>query len=257
MGCDGGSIVDRRELIVKLKDGKKKVDKHTYNILNWTTCRLSKDTLQKPIVACRLGFLYNKEQILKALLEKTIDKKLFGHVRGMKDLVEVKFTDNPAAKDNPNVPKFICPISQQEVTGQYRFYLNRNCGHVVSEKALKEIESDTCLVCGAPYSKQTDLTLLNPPKDELKELRRRLKHERKALKNELKNEKQKKKKKKNVVSGPQKAPAIPQSAENPIPIPKGATPEVWKSIFIDKSKEQKEDPNNFLRRPGMRSAAEI
>jgi hypothetical protein len=59
-------------------------------------CVLSKEPLQSPIVACRLGFLYNKENLIKRLIEKTMPKA-FRHIKKLKDIkdakIEVKETE--------------------------------------------------------------------------------------------------------------------------------------------------------------------
>ncbi len=44
---------------------------------------MSKEPLRCPIVACELGFLYNKETVLKHLLDKTIPEN-FSHIKSLK-----------------------------------------------------------------------------------------------------------------------------------------------------------------------------
>ena len=69
MGCDGGTIPKRDEL-VKTKKQNRQVDKTEQLIANWYYCALSKTPLKEPIVSCRLGKLYNKDAIIKYLLNK-------------------------------------------------------------------------------------------------------------------------------------------------------------------------------------------
>jgi Rtf2 RING-finger len=52
-------------------------------------CAVSNEKLQLPIVTCELGYLYNKDAVLTALLERTLNPT-FAHLRGLKDLIELK-----------------------------------------------------------------------------------------------------------------------------------------------------------------------
>jgi Rtf2 RING-finger len=54
-------------------------------------CAVSNEKLQLPIVTCELGYLYNKDAVLTALLERTLNST-FAHLRGLKDLIELKVT---------------------------------------------------------------------------------------------------------------------------------------------------------------------
>eukprot|EP00443_Scrippsiella_acuminata_P035064 CAMPEP_0115367038 /NCGR_PEP_ID=MMETSP0270-20121206/105114_1 /TAXON_ID=71861 /ORGANISM="Scrippsiella trochoidea, Strain CCMP3099" /LENGTH=46 /DNA_ID= /DNA_START= /DNA_END= /DNA_ORIENTATION= len=45
-----------------------------------TQCWLSQETLRDPVVACRLGNLYNKEALIGALLNKSVPQEV-AHVR--------------------------------------------------------------------------------------------------------------------------------------------------------------------------------
>jgi hypothetical protein len=82
MGCDGGSI-PRREELVKLKKKAEKADPTEVERIKWFTCAMSTERLKEPIVACELGHLYNKEAVIRALIEKNIDEK-FSHIRSLK-----------------------------------------------------------------------------------------------------------------------------------------------------------------------------
>ena len=67
MGCDGGSIPHRSEL-VKTKSKNPIVDTTLKLTSLWFLCHLSKEPLASPIVSCGLGKLYNKEAILEYLV---------------------------------------------------------------------------------------------------------------------------------------------------------------------------------------------
>jgi hypothetical protein len=63
MGCDGGTIPTRDEL-VKLKKKPEQRDKDGHRIFRWQHCSISQQPLRKPVMACELGRLYNKESII-------------------------------------------------------------------------------------------------------------------------------------------------------------------------------------------------
>lgn len=52
-------------------------------------CLLVQEKLQPPLLACRIGRLYNKEAVIKALLEKALPAHM-KHVKSLKDMKEVQ-----------------------------------------------------------------------------------------------------------------------------------------------------------------------
>lgn len=78
MGNDGGSIPKRSE-VVKKKRNHTEVDKQAKNFAKSSLCAMSKEPLRTPVVACKRGLLYNKEHLIKRLLEKTMPKE-FRHI---------------------------------------------------------------------------------------------------------------------------------------------------------------------------------
>lgn len=208
MGCDGGSI-PRREELVKLKKKEEKPNPNEVERIKWTSCSLSKEPLKEPIVTCELGFLYNKEAVIRHLLEKSLDDK-FKHIRSLKDLTPVRFTPNPALgekekdKTADEASPFVCPITLMEV-GHHRFSLLKSCGCVLSERALREIPSTTCLQCGKAYT-AADVLPLNPPVEEIEVLKSSMLERRVAEKQDKrengKKEKKEKKEKKHKKASP-------------------------------------------------------
>ena len=69
MGNDGGSIPHRRE-VVKQKKREERMDNFELAKSKSSLCALSKEPLTPPVVACRLGNLYNKEHLVQLLIEK-------------------------------------------------------------------------------------------------------------------------------------------------------------------------------------------
>eukprot|EP01103_Thecamoeba_quadrilineata_P006500 TRINITY_DN16225_c0_g1_i1.p1 TRINITY_DN16225_c0_g1~~TRINITY_DN16225_c0_g1_i1.p1 ORF type:complete len:260 (-),score=59.72 TRINITY_DN16225_c0_g1_i1:88-867(-) len=167
MGCDGGSIPTRCEL-VKQKAKPEQKDPNEINRIKWFSCAISKEPLKTPIVACELGNLYNKEAIISCLLNKNLGP--FNHIRSLKDVFEVVFTPNPFLEKNPDASPYICPSSLLEVGGKYRFSSIRSCGCVVSQRALREINSKDCLSCGKPYNPK-DVVPLNNSEEEVEKLK--------------------------------------------------------------------------------------
>jgi hypothetical protein len=116
--------------------------------------------LKLPVVICGLGRLYIKEAVIEALISKTLGESA-AHIKSLRDVRDAQLTINPtfAAADEKastgneythnNIAPFICPIVGVEMNGGYRFYMLWSCGHVLSEKAIKEVQQQTCLVVSA------------------------------------------------------------------------------------------------------------
>ncbi|XP_043944924.1 replication termination factor 2 [Protopterus annectens] len=186
MGCDGGTIPKRHELV---KGPKKveKVDKNAELIARWYYCTLSQEKLRKPVVACELGRLYNKDAVIEYLLDKSSDKPIVeaaSHIRSIKDVKELNLSDNPAWKgdkgdtkgdryDDLHYTRFICPVVGVEMNGRHKFCFLYSCGCVFSERALKEVKTDTCHKCGVPFQ-EDDIITLNGNKEEVEELWKRM-----------------------------------------------------------------------------------
>ncbi|KAM7326793.1 hypothetical protein ACRRTK_013160 [Alexandromys fortis] len=132
MGCDGGTIPKRHELV---KGPKKveKVDKDAELVAQWNYCTLSQEILRRPIVACELGRLYNKDAVIEFLLDKSAEKalgKAASHIRSIKNVTELRLSDNPAWEgdkgntkgdkhDDLQRARFICPVVGLEMNGRH------------------------------------------------------------------------------------------------------------------------------------------
>ncbi|XP_075032583.1 replication termination factor 2 [Mixophyes fleayi] len=202
MGCDGGTIPKRHELV---KGPKKveKVDKNAELVARWYYCTLSQEKLKKPIVTCELGRLYNKDAVIEFLLDKSPDKPhadSAAHIKSIKSVIELNLSENPAwtgdkgntkgDKYDDQCAQFICPVVGLEMNGKHRFCVLRHCGCVFSERALKEIKTDVCHKCGARFQ-EVDLILLNGSKDEVEELRKKMEERRLKTRMEKKSKKPK------------------------------------------------------------------
>ncbi|ESO87732.1 hypothetical protein LOTGIDRAFT_219929 [Lottia gigantea] len=192
MGCDGGTIPTRDEL-VKTKKKPEQKDKAAELAVKWKHCAISLEPLQKPILACELGRLYNKESVLEFLIDKSKFEfaNQFDHLRGLRDLKELKLSENPAYKGNvaekgdayidTQTSEYICPVVGIELSGKYKFCYIWSCGCVLSERALKEIKSEICHKCGKTYDKN-DVIVLNGTEDEVDIMRDNMNERRQKAK---------------------------------------------------------------------------
>nr|CAG4652030.1 EOG090X0ACT [Triops cancriformis] len=183
MGCDGGTIPKRDEL-VKTKKKPEQKDKDAELHCKWRLCSVTQETLKAPIVACEMGKLYNKDVIIEMLLDKSKMVPSAQHIRNLKDVKELNLTTNPsygkgnsAAKGDTYVDtratEYICPIIGLDMNGKFRFSFLWSCGCVMSEKAVKEIKSTVCHKCQKPFSEE-DVIVLNPADDELTAVKERM-----------------------------------------------------------------------------------
>nr|XP_061814558.1 replication termination factor 2-like isoform X1 [Nerophis lumbriciformis] len=216
MGCDGGTIPKRHELV---KGPKKveKVDKNAELAAKWKYCALSQEKLKRPIVSCELGKLYNKDAIIEYLLDKSAERPntdAVTHIRGTKDIKELNLTDNPEWEGERRNTKgdryediycgmFICPVVGLEMNGKHRFCYLKTCGCVFSDRALKEVKTEICHKCGDPFQK-TDIVVLNGTKEEVDKLKENM-EERRA---KAKTKKSKKSKAAESLSAPSDAKGL-------------------------------------------------
>ncbi|XP_068710196.1 replication termination factor 2-like [Montipora foliosa] len=200
MGCDGGTIPKRDEL-VRMKKKPEQVDKNYELNAKWFHCALSEAELRTPIVCCELGNLYNKEAVLEYLIDKSsVTTDIASHIRSLKDVKELKLTNNPAFEQKSmehadsyldfQASRFICPVVGIEMNGRYKFCFIWNCGCVFSERALKEVPSTVCNNCGKPFSSD-DLVVINGNEEEVSAMRAKMEERRQKTKMEKKAKKTK------------------------------------------------------------------
>nr|CAG4641065.1 EOG090X0ACT [Eulimnadia texana] len=174
MGCDGGTIPKRDEL-VKTKKKPEQKDKDAENHCKWRLCSVTQEELRSPVVACELGRLYNKEAVLEMLIDKTKLAEKARHIRNLKDVKVLNLTPNPAFKKDANlgdvyvdhhISQFICPVIGLEMNGKFKFCFIWSCGCVMSERSVKEIKTTVCHKCQKSFE-EDDVIPLNPSEDEL------------------------------------------------------------------------------------------
>lgn len=108
-----------------------------------THCALSHKRLRDPVVYCKLGNLYNKEELLVALIDKSLGDE-FRHIKKISAVRPCKLTENPAfvvgQSDETKVSPYICPVTQVELNGQHSFVVLKPSGRVLSLKAVNEVQ---------------------------------------------------------------------------------------------------------------------
>lgn len=135
----------------------------------------------EPLVCCELGNIYNKETLLQALLDKSI-QTIFPHIRGLKDVRTLKITKNPAHHDQADLftPFIVCPITKLELNGLQPFVVIWSTGYVLSEKAVKEVGIIALQEEYGPFV-ESDIIKLLPVEAEVDSLRAAMHHRRTAI----------------------------------------------------------------------------
>ncbi|KAH6707782.1 Rtf2 RING-finger-domain-containing protein [Leptodontidium sp. MPI-SDFR-AT-0119] len=184
MGNDGGSIPTRRELVknaaralntTELKATQQEAQTHA-----WTWCPLSNRPLTTPIVSDCAGTLYNKDAIIEQLLPKDLDTPasvlkekedvLQGRVKGLRDVVEVKFTVLKEGKDE----KWVCPVTSKELGPTTKSVYLVPCGHAFSEAAIREVKGDVCVECNESYKEGDIIPIVPLAKEDIAKLVERI-----------------------------------------------------------------------------------
>jgi len=172
MGCDGGVIASKRKFMRGCKTAEKEDGKNIKQsqLIRSKICAQTGEPLRMPIVACELGHLYNKEGIIQALLNKTLNPA-FSHIRGLKDLKELNFSRNveyDAANEVEanSQSMFVCPVTLTHFNGQQPFVFLWSTGYVLSEKAIREIGNVQLQAEFGPFEQEDCIRLL-PLEDDL------------------------------------------------------------------------------------------
>ncbi|XP_056638151.1 replication termination factor 2 [Diorhabda sublineata] len=198
MGCDGGTI-PRRDELVRVKKKPETKDKDAELAFKWKCCAITQESLQEPIVVCHLGKLYNKTSLIEALLDRRTISESIKHIKNLKDVKDLKLTPNPeflkqeSKKEgslDDRVTPYICPVLGLEMSGKFRFVAVWSCGCVFSERALKEIGTKNCHKCTKPFE-DDDIVVINGNDEDLELMKTRMEKRRQnQKKNKVKKIKQ-------------------------------------------------------------------
>ncbi|EDW12705.1 replication termination factor 2 [Drosophila mojavensis] len=201
MGCDGGTIPKRDEL-VRVKQKPEQKDKDAEREFRWLHCALTQQRLEEPIAMCSMGRLYSKLSVIERLLEKEKMPEGSAHIRSLKDIKTLQLTPNPAFTDEDKTEglldtrhaPYICKLIGLEMSGKFRFVALWTCGCVMSERALKQIKgsmASSCPLCQVPYSVEDVIVLNGNDEDlELMKVKSEMREaKRKSAKKDKKNSK--------------------------------------------------------------------
>jgi Rtf2 RING-finger len=156
-----------------------------YDTTSSSSSSSSSSYLSSNIVTCRYGRLYNKEAAIEALLHRkqqskvsatassgtstnatgsTVQSRLGMHVRGLKDLYNVRFLTTQNDVTNVATVMPVCPITGRELNGKIIAFAlipgNDNIVNVISEYALKRLSESEILI---EYGARKKIRLLAPP----------------------------------------------------------------------------------------------
>lgn len=138
-----------------------------------STCALSREPLQPPVVVCSRGYLYNKAAVLVHLLSlkrsgagavgaaaaaansQSGGDGAFSHLRRRADVMDVTLLMLPerrrrqeapggggGGREGVVTPAFACPITRREATGLERWLAVVPCGCVVSGAGWEGVAED-------------------------------------------------------------------------------------------------------------------
>lgn len=160
MGLDGGLITKRPDMIPKskLKDkiAAQRERQEAYSASYWTNCALSGMTLKAPILISISGAIFNKEEVLRTILEKTIPKKL-SYLKHKKYLKEIDLRGASC------LIEYVCPLSSKSPTPGTRdsYVLLWKCGHLFFKPSFDALCKDmVCPICGQK-NEDCDLVILS------------------------------------------------------------------------------------------------
>jgi hypothetical protein len=119
-----------------------------------STCSLTQRdfTPSTRIVCDRIGWLYDKEALIKALLDKTLPVD-FDHLTTLKDVVDVKFDWNGES--------MLCRLSKRELNdGVTKSSVMWPCGCLLSNRFIEEIQaidSSECPNCSSKVDSRVEV----------------------------------------------------------------------------------------------------
>ena len=174
MGNDGGSIPLRRELVKEAARNPTTSELRATTLEHlahaWKTCELSGETLKPPVVSDALGRLFNKDEVIQALLpiEDEADEKVKSDkdaclakagVKSLKDVVEIIFED---AQTDTRIKeqKWTCPVTKKELGESTKAVYIVPCGHAFAEAAIKMVDDEKCIQCSQLFASNDVIPIL-------------------------------------------------------------------------------------------------
>lgn len=157
------------------------------------SCALSGDALKAPVVCDVFGQLFNKLDVLEHLSKKTLPEA-FSHIRGLRDLVDIKsqLPKEEKTYDNGAGPPFCqCPLTGASFDGSEAFVVLRSTGWLLAHKAVHELGLKALQDEYGPFTLE-DVLVAAPEPENAQEASRALAEQRAAAKAKKKAAKRKK-----------------------------------------------------------------
>jgi hypothetical protein len=271
-GGDGGSTgAESRTAYLEmhlLGRKKDKVDPAEERLALWTTCHLSGAPLAPPCAVDELGFVYNKDAVVAALVAKAIPKGL-AHIAALRHVTNLKLERAPGGGKGAGAGgAFVCPVTGLAMNGRARFVAVRAAGGAapavaVAERALREAPAAVEELAGGRWAADGGATPLNPAGEELEAAAARLALRRDAERAAKRTKKAakapadgaEKRAAAAAAEGAAKRPRAPAADAVDALAPVGADKAIWNSLF------RKADApgaaataNDFMTRGGHRLA---
>ena len=183
----------------------------------------------------------------------------FAHIKNLKDLTLLKLSGSgqrgggggASGSHDDGGADFQCPVTGLEMNGRFRFYCVLPAGLVVSERAVREAKECVEELAGGPGSCVSgNLLPLNGTDEEVKLLREAWEAKRAKKKGKKGKKKQAALEDKRPGLGPKKREFKAVDA-----LPKGASKEVYASIFTSSSKGGQEKETFLCRSTSARGSA--
>lgn len=75
------------------------------------------------------------------------------------DTTDTAIAQQPTRADDEAAERFVCPVTHLPAT-RYPFVAISSCGHVFSDRAMKQMNDASCATCGRSF-KEADLIPIN------------------------------------------------------------------------------------------------
>lgn len=171
---------------------KDRASEGTLRLDRSSVCAATAKPLRAPIAVDELGYLLNKEDVIELMLSKALPPHL-SHIKSLKSLRDATMHPNPAyvaaqkagslgrssgKSEDDDEPPFFCPVAMLPLNGRYPFVLIKATGHVVSQRALKQVGGKLCPVTETPLESADATLAINPSEEERNELLEKLQAKR-------------------------------------------------------------------------------
>jgi len=147
------------------------------------SCALTGDALKAPVVSDAFGQLFNKLDVLEQLSSKSLPEA-FAHIRGLRDLIDVKSTPPKGEKDyvhGDGAPFCACPLTGASFDGSEPFVVVRTTGWLLAQKAISELGEKALQDEYGPFT-SSDVVAAAPDPDDVREASKALAEKRAAAK---------------------------------------------------------------------------